>query len=149
MTETVGRRSLLDVNVLLAILDVDHVDHERTSAWLSQELAGGWASCPVIENGFVRIMSAPGYPGAVGPDTAARLLAEATRATDHAFWPDDVSLLDADHVDVGRLHGHRQVTDAYLLALAVHHDGRLVTNDRRIARVAVPRASDAHLTVAP
>jgi toxin-antitoxin system PIN domain toxin len=148
VTEPVGRRSLLDVNVLLALLDVDHVDHERLSAWLSKELSGGWASCPLTENGFVRIVSSPTYPGPVTPERAVRLLAEACRATDHVFWSDDLSLLDPSHVDTSRLHGHRQVTDAYLLALAVHHDGRLITNDRRIARVAVPRATDAHLTVA-
>ena len=148
MSEPHPRRSLLDVNVLLALLDADHVDHERLSAWLSNELSGGWASCPLTENGFVRIVSSPAYPGAVAPDRAVRLLADAIRATDHVFWPDDISLLDPDRVDASRLHGHRQVTDAYLLALAVHHDGRLVTNDRRIARVSVPGATDAHLTVA-
>ena len=147
MAEPVGRRSLLDVNVLLALLDVDHVDHERVSGWLSEELSGGWASCPLTENGFVRIVSSPAYADAVAPERAVRLLAETCRGTDHVFWSDDISLLDPSRIDASRLHGHRQVTDAYLLALAVHHDGRLVTNDRRIAQVAVPRATDVHLTV--
>lgn len=147
MPGSAGRRSLLDVNVLLALLDAGHVDHERISERLSSQLAAGWATCPLTENGFVRVLSTPAYPGAVTPDRAVRLLAGACRATDHAFWPDDISVLEPGRVDAGRLHGHRQVTDAYLLALAVHHGGRLLTNDRRIARVAVPGATDEHLAV--
>ncbi len=147
MSGALARRSLLDVNVLLALLDVDHVDHARLSDGMDEHLSGGWATCPLTENGFVRVASSPGYPGAVAPETAARLLADACQATDHVFWPDDISLLDPSRIDVRRLHGHRQVTDAYLLALAVQHDGRLLTNDRRIASVAVPGTTAEHLTL--
>ncbi len=121
--------------------------NDRFSERLSDELSAGWASCPRTENGLVRILSSRAYPRAVAPDRAVRLLAATCRATDHVFWSNDISLLEPGCVDASKLHGHRHVTDAYLLALAVHHGGRLVTNDRRIARVAVPGATDGHLTV--
>ena len=141
------RRALLDVNVLLALLDRDHVDHERAHAWLADDVEGGWASCALTENGFVRVLSQPRYPSPVAPTQAIGLLAYAQRTGDHAFWPCDVSLLDAATIDGSRLHGPRQVTDAYLLALAVAHDGRLATFDRSLALSAVPAATAEHLTV--
>lgn len=141
------KRALLDVNVLLALLDSDHVDHTRATAWLDQEISAGWASCAITENGFVRVLSQPRYPSPVAPAAAVELL-ERTRAhSDHAFWPCDVSLLDSHTVDRSRLHGSRQVTDAYLLALAVAHGGRLVTFDRSLALATVAGATSDDLTV--
>lgn len=93
------------------------------------------------------MLSPLGSPGAVSPATASEVLAAAYRGSGHVFWPGDVSLLEPARVHVGKLHGHRQVSDAYLLALAVHHGGPLVTNDRRIARLAVPGATQEHLAV--
>jgi hypothetical protein len=141
------RRALLDVNVLLALLDSDHVDHERAGAWLDAEIDAGWASCPITENGFVRIVSQPRYPSPVPPAQAIALLAAAREGPHHAFWPCDVSLLDPHVLDRSHLHGSRQVTDAYLLALAVAHDGRFVTFDRSLSPSAVHRATAEHLTV--
>lgn len=141
------RRALLDVNVLLALLDSDHVDHGRTRDWLDAEIAAGWASCAITENGFVRILSQPRYPSPVSPAAAIELLSRARGSGHHAFWPCDVSVLDADVVDRSRLHGPRQVTDAYLLALAVAHDGRFITFDRSLSLASVPGATEAHLTV--
>ncbi len=141
------RRALLDVNVLLALLDSDHVDHERAGAWLDAEIDGGWASCPITENGFVRIISQPRYPSPVPPAHAVALLAAAREGPHHAFWPCDVTLLDPHVVDRSLVHGSRQVTDAYLLALAVAHDGRFVTFDRSLTLAAVPRATGDHLVV--
>ena len=57
-------RSLLDVNVLIALLDADHISHTAATAWLSEHGRRGWASCPITQNGCVRIMSHPGYPNA-------------------------------------------------------------------------------------
>jgi toxin-antitoxin system PIN domain toxin len=140
-------RALLDINVLLALLDSDHVDHRRAHAWLDANLTGGWASCALTENGFVRIISQARYPNPIAPAEAIDLLERAAAASDHAFWPCDATILDPATIDRVRLHGARQVTDAYLLALAVRHGGRLVTFDRSIALVAVPGATDDHLVV--
>jgi hypothetical protein len=141
------RRALLDVNVLLALLDSDHVDHERAGAWLDAEIDGGWASCPITENGFVRIISQPRYPSPVPPAHAVALLAAAREGPHHAFWPCDVTLLDPHVVDRSLVHGSRQVTDAYLLALAVAHEGRFVTFDRALSLETVHGATEDHLTV--
>ncbi len=138
-------RALLDVNVLLALLDSDHVDHRRAQQWLDDGIGAGWASCAVTENGFVRILSQPRYPSPVPPAQGLALLRRARDAGDHAFWPCDVSVLDAVRPD--RLLGARQVTDAYLLALAVAHSGRLVTFDRSVPLTAVHGATGDHLTV--
>ena len=141
------RRALFGVNVLLALLDSDHTDHARAGEWLDAEVEAGWASCPITENGFVRIISQPRYPSPVLPAQAVELLADARRSRHHAFWPCDVSLLEAQVVDRSRLHGSRQVTDAYLLALAVAHDGRFVTFDRALSLQTVHGATQDHLTV--
>ena len=141
------RRALLDINVLLALLDRDHVDHARAHDWLDDEIEAGWASCAITENGFVRVISQPRYPSPVAPAEAIELLARAASGPHHESWPCDVSLLDRRAVDRTRLHGPRQVTDTYLLALAVAHGGRFVTFDRSIAVAVAPGALDEHLTV--
>ena len=140
-------RALLDVNVLLALLDADHVDHLRARWWLEAEIDDGWASCAITQNGFVRIVSQPRYPSPISPAQALDLLGHACATPHHKFWPCAVSLLDTNTVDRERIHGPRQVTDAYLLALAVQHEGRFVTFDRSIVRSAVPRAATDHLVV--
>lgn len=139
--------ALLDINVLLALLDRDHVDHARARAWLQAGIAHGWASCAITQNGFVRIISQPRYPSPVTPAQAVDLLARATRTDHHTFWSCDLSLLDDTVVDRTRLHGPRQVTDAYLLALAVRNGGRFVTFDQSVALSAIPGADPAHLVV--
>ncbi|PZS17632.1 MAG: VapC toxin family PIN domain ribonuclease [Acidimicrobiales bacterium] len=141
------RRTLLDINVLLALLDSDHVDHARAHDWLEGGIEGGWASCAITENGFVRVISQPRYPSPVSPSVAIDLLSRACLTGPHQFWTCDVSLLDARIVDRSRLHGPRQVMDAYLLALATVHDGRLATFDRSLVLAAVKGASQEHLTI--
>lgn len=140
-------RALLDVNVLLALFDRDHADHTVARSWLGRELAAGWASCPITENGFVRIISQPQYPSPIAPARAIGLLERARGGGAHRFWDADVSIVDPSSIDRSRLHGPRQVTDAYLLALAVHHGGRLVTFDRSVPVYAVPGASAVDLVV--
>ena len=132
-------RALLDVNVVIALLDPDHAFHERAHAWWAAQAKSGWASCPIVENGVVRIMSHPGYsqgarftPG----DLISRLRTFAAQSN-HEFWPDDVSLRDAALFTVERIHSSRQLTDLYLLALASKHAGRLVTFDKEIPISAV------------
>lgn len=141
------RRALLDINVLLALLDSDHIHHQRARDWISAEIAYGWASCAITQNGFVRIVSQPSYPSPIAPGQAVDLLSRATQTEHHEFWTCAVSLLDVNVVDRSRLHGSRQVTDAYLLALATAHGGRFATFDRRISVEAVPGAAEENLAV--
>jgi uncharacterized protein len=118
-------RALLDVNVLIALLDSDHVDHQRVRGWVGAEIVHGWASCAMTQNGFVRIISQPRYPSPVPPAQAIGRLARAAATEHHEYWPCSVSLLDDELIDYSRLHAHRQVTDAYLLAVATANGGRL------------------------
>ena len=116
-------RALLDVNVLIALLNSDHLHHARAMGWLAGNIGDGWASCPLTQNGCIRIMSQPGYPGAVLPTVIAERLAEATATAHHVFWPDAISLLTDGLIEWRNVLGSRQVTDAYLLALAVNKAG--------------------------
>ena len=133
-----SRRSLLDVNVLVALFDPDHVYHDLAHDWLADNLHAGLATCPMTENGFVRVLSNPAYGAVVHriPDLMARLEAFCASA-DHHFWPDDVSLRDTSLFDAAVVGGHRQLTDVYLLGLAKKKGGRLVTFDRAIPTRAV------------
>ncbi len=140
-------RSLLDVNVLIALMDTDHVSHRTAMAWFADHAAQGWASCPITQNGCIRIMSHAGYPNAQSVAATVQRLRAATTHPVHEFWPDDESLLDDRRIDASRVHGPRQLTDVYLLALAVGHGGRLVTFDRTIATAAVHGASAQHLVL--
>lgn len=138
-------RALLDVNVLIALLDEGHVHHATALAWLSDSIGAGWASCPLTQNGCIRIMSQPTYPNMRAPAEIATRLREATRLPQHEFWPDALSLLDSAWFDWSALFNPRQLTDAYLLALAVHHEGLFVTFDHAVPVGAVSKATEAHL----
>ena len=138
-------RSLLDVNVLIALLDVDHSLHAPAMAWFTENARQGWASCPITQNGCLRIMSHPAYPNAPPVRMVLDRLAAATATDLHEFWADDVSLLDDRRIDHARILGPRQITDLCLLALAVGHGGRLVTFDAAISLQAVRGATSRHL----
>ena len=140
-------RALLDVNVLIALLDAGHVHHLRASEWLEQHIADGWASCPLTQNGCLRIMAQPAYPQALPLAAVAQRLGQAAATPAHLFIADDYSLLDADSLHWPQLLGHRQVTDAYLLGLAVRHGCRFVSFDARVNLAAVPGAKAEHLWV--
>jgi uncharacterized protein len=133
-------RALLDVNVLIALLDSDHSLHTRATEWFASHARAGWASCPITQNGCMRIMSHPGYPNALPVRAIVERLAAATTSNFHEFWPDDISLLDEERVDATRIHGPRQLTDLYLLALAVRHGGRFVTFDHSVSVEAIKGA---------
>ncbi|MFN0304330.1 MAG: TA system VapC family ribonuclease toxin [Burkholderiales bacterium] len=140
-------RALLDVNVLIALLDAEHVSHSRALAWFTESAKGGWASSPITQNGCIRIMSGPGYPNPLPVRSVIERLGAATRAPQHEFWADGVSLLDARIADPMRIHGPRQLTDVYLLALAVSRGGRFVTFDSAIPREAAKGAERSHILV--
>lgn len=138
-------RTLLDVNVLIALLDVDHTSHVAALEWFTEHGKSGWASCALTQNGCVRIMSGAAYTNALPINEVVQRFRAATGHSAHEFWPDDVSLLDESLVDSTRIHGPRQLTDVYLLALAVKHGGRLVTFDGGIPLSAVKGAKPKHL----
>ena len=140
-------RALFDVNVLIALLDAEHLHHEAARAWLRRNIEHGWATCPITQNGCLRIMAQPAYPNPLSVAEIAERLAEATETDNHEFWPDDVSLLGAGVVDWRRMIGPRQITDLYLLAMAVERQGRFVTFDARVVPSAVARARDEHVCV--
>jgi uncharacterized protein len=137
----------LDVNVLIALLDSDHASHDSAINWFARHARDGWASCPITQNGCIRIMSSPAYPNPLPVQSVIEHLAEACRQDIHEFWPDEVSLLDSQVVDSTRIHGARQLTDIYLLALAVQHEGRLVTFDTGIPLTAVRKATTQKLLI--
>jgi hypothetical protein len=140
-------RQLLDVNVLIALLDADHSLHARARGWFVKQAREGWASCPLTQNGCVRIMSHSAYPNAVAVSDVAARLRDAASNRLHEFWADDLSLLDVQVADVSRIHGPRQITDVYLLALAVRRGGALATFDGSISVNAVRGFGKRNLSV--
>lgn len=141
------RRSLLDVNVLLALLDADHGGFRRAREWMESSIDAGWASCALTENGFARIISQQAYPRSQSTSTALAMLRRACETEYHEFWPCDLSVVDPAVIDASRVHGPKQLTDVYLLALSVAHGGRFVTFDRSVPLSAVPSATGEHLVV--
>lgn len=138
-------RALLDVNVLVALLDAGHLHHATATGWLAANEKSGWASCPLTQNGCLRIMSLPSYPNAQPTAVVAERLARAMAGGHHAFWPDSISLLEPGILQWSRVLSSRQITDSYLLALAAARGARLVTLDRGISVDAVPAAAKRHL----
>ena len=138
-------RALLDVNVLIALLDADHLHHHRASQWLADHITAGWASCAITQNGCVRIMSQPGYPNPLPTAQVAARLGGATQTLHHQFIESNPSLLDAELFDTTQLLGHRQVTDAWLLGLAVLHGLRFVSFDAGVPLRVVRGATATHI----
>jgi toxin-antitoxin system PIN domain toxin len=128
---------LLDVSFLIALLQDQHIHFDRAHSWWAANKTEGWASCPLTQNGFLRTTPQLRFPKPVVVADALDLLSDMIAGTDHAFWPDDISLLDEKLIDHSRVLGPKQLTDIYLLALAVKHGGRLVTFDRAIPVAAV------------
>lgn len=133
---------LLDVNVLLALSDPMHIHHEPAHHWFATRGRLAWATCPITENGFVRIASHPSYPNRPG-DTPAVLaiLRELCAAENHHFWTADVSIRDV--LRPGAIITPTQVTDVYLLALAVQKGGKLATLEQRMSTTAVDGGAEA------
>ena len=129
---------LLDVNVLIALIDPMHVHHDVADKWFSNTGKQSWASCPLTENAVLRIVSQSRYPNSPGtPAAVAEVLRDLLDSPGHVFWPDDISLFEAEIIDMAKLLSSRQVTDSYLLALACEHNGQFATFDRRVITDAV------------
>ena len=139
-------RLLLDVNVWVALLDDAHI-HNSASIALFSKPGLQIATCAITESGVLRVLYLPGYAkhAAPGFDIVRAKLALACSDVDHAFWPCDISLRSDNVLRWSRIMGHNQITDAYLLALAVHHGGALATFDHRVALSSVIGAGAEHL----
>ncbi len=133
---------LLDVNLLLALTDPMHVHYEAAHQWFAARGQQAWATCPITENGFVRIASHPRYPNRPG-DVAVVLgyLRQLCALQGHRFWPEDIRLRDV--LTARTLVTHAQVTDIFLLALAAHNGGKLASLDQRLPVHAIKNGSDA------
>jgi len=140
--------SLLDVNVLVALFDPDHVHHDPAHDWFADSRVEGWATCPLTENGLVRILSNPAYGStSERPSAIVNRLRTFCDSGGHVFWPDQLSLRDSSVFPAALPVTSRQLTDICLLALARHRGGRLVTFDHAIPVKAVRGATSADLLV--
>lgn len=137
-------RWLLDVNVLIALIDPAHVQHDRAHEWFASIAGQAWATCPITENGVLRIVGSSRYPNSPRtPAAVLDLIAGLCAVPGHEFWADDISLFDRRLIDSTHLLDSAQLTDTYLLALARAHCGTLATLDRRLVPDAVPDGSES------
>ena len=137
---------LLDVNVLIALLDPIHEHHRKVTDWYLVHQRDGWATCPLTENGFIRIFGHPNYPEGSGSTLIARsLLQKLCLQPGHLFWEDTVSLCDAKRYD--QLPVSKNLTDYYLLALASAHQGALATLDQRIDPSLLQNGQEAYCLI--
>lgn len=139
-------RHLLDVNAVIALIDPLHVHHERAHRWFSARGDDEWHTCPIVQNGVVRVVGHPKYPNTQPAPIVLTSLASLTARQDHSFLPDSVSLLDAS-VHTERLLSSTQVTDTYLLHLAASVGARLATFDVKLVTAAVPSGGDVLFTI--
>jgi len=136
------------VNVLVALFDPAHDNHEDAHRWFCRNRTHGWATCPITINGCIRVLSNPAYPTVdATPAEVASRLASLCSTADHHFWPDSVSLMDEALFRPSMIVGHQKITDAYLLGLTVRNHGRLTTFDRSIPMKAVQGAGPGNLVV--
>lgn len=140
--------ALLDVNVLVALLWPAHEGHERAQNWFARNAGGGWATCPMTQAGFVRIVSNPAFSrDAVTPKEAIQLLAANMQHRAHQFWADEIDVVEAMVPFAERLKGHQQVTDAYLLGLARQKKGKLATMDKAVTELFAEKSMERNLVI--
>ncbi len=142
-------RALFDVSALIALLHLQHTFHQAAFDWWIANSKYGWASCPITENGLLRIMSNPRYSAFVRFSVAevGELISRFVANSDHEFWPDDISLTDKHAFENDAILGPMQITDVYLLGLATKNNGRLVTFNQSISTTAVRNANSTNLVV--
>ena len=139
---------LLDVNTLVALLWTNHEQHEAARAWFLAQQRAGWATCPLTQIGFIRVSSNPRvFPDAPTPLKAAEILAANLRHPNHQLWKDELPFARAVAPIGARLSGHQQVTDAYLLGLAIHKRGALATFDAAVAALLDPKSQADSLEI--
>ena len=140
-------RSLLDTSILIALLDASHIHHRLTAQWLQTHGDAGWASCPITLNGCIRVLSQPSYPNRLPMQQVVTGLKQAMQNPLHEFWADDVNPVTTKAIDWSYTVRPTQLTDVYLLTLAVAHDARFVTLDQGMALACVPEARANQLVV--
>jgi uncharacterized protein len=140
-------RALLDVNVLIALFTPNHAHAHRAHSWWQENETNGWATCPLTQNGFARITSQVSFPYFSTTSAAVARLKDIMARTRHEFWADSISVTDEGVFDPAFLLSRRQVTDTYLLALAMKNDGCLVTFDRSIHLSVVKGAKPENLVI--
>jgi toxin-antitoxin system PIN domain toxin len=125
---------LLDVNILVARFWERHPFHGKVRTWMDSHESDGWATCPITQLGVIRTISNPAFDKQTPRPAEVMHWMEKTLREHpaHQFWPDDVNVFEACRNTAGRLQGFRQLTDAYLLGLAIRHNAGFVTLDRRI-----------------
>ena len=139
---------LLDVNVLIALMWPAHESHEEAQRWFGRNSQEGWATCSLTQAAFARIVTNPAFStDAVTPQEAVKILAANVKHPSHLFGGDEISFVQAVEPFARRLAGHKQVTDAYLLGLAIHKKGKLATMDRAV-RALLPEKSPERAFVA-
>jgi len=144
------RTALLDVNVLIALVDPRHVHHELCHQWFADQGERPWATCAITQNAVLRILGHPRYPNSPGsPAVVSAVLRQLVVHPRHRFWGTAPSLLDHLAVDTDQLLESGQITDAYLLALTVHHRGVLATLDTRLNPRSVNQGTEALETLSP
>ena len=134
--------SLLDVNVLISLLDTNHEHHAATKGWWNNN-QDPWASCPITQNGYLRVVTGQKYPNAISINQAIQKLTQVVSTPKHQFLHDDITLLNNQLIVHNHIQGYKQITDVYLLALSVQHGARFVTLDKSINKIAVLQATDA------
>ncbi|EHK79630.1 PIN domain-containing protein family protein [Sinorhizobium meliloti CCNWSX0020] len=135
---------LLDVNVLIALIDPSHIGHDDAHEWFASIGQTAWATCPITENGVIRIVGNPKYPNSPGsPLPVMEIVAKLRSLPGHVFWPDDVSLVGSSDIIPSKILTSGQVTDTYLLALAKVRGGKLATFDRKLSAAAVTKGNSA------
>jgi toxin-antitoxin system PIN domain toxin len=140
--------ALLDVSILIALFDADHVHHQLAHDWFEDQRENGWATCPLTENGFVRVASnASLFDPPKRPADAIEDLIAFRGSGYHHFWPDAISITDEEVFLATMIRGHKQVSDAYLLGLATRRRGAFATLDQSIPVSAVSGATRSNLLV--
>jgi len=129
------KKHLLDVNTLLALHDQEHIHHFAAREWFHQVKRRAFCTCPITQLGLIRLLCSPMVSNA-SPEEALTALSHLTGQTGHEFWPDDLEVQQALRAGLHRLRGHRQFTDAYLVALAARREGTIVTFDGGLAQCA-------------
>lgn len=139
---------LLDVNVLIALLDAQHEHAVRARSWFHDDRGRSWLSCPLTENGAIRIMASAGYSSSKPLPEVVAHLRTLTTFGQHRLIPDDTSFLDEMAFRVERIGSPKHLTDVYLVGLAARHGAALATFDARIVTDAV-RSPGAEVFLIP
>jgi uncharacterized protein len=134
-------RNLLDLNVLIALTDSEHIHRQRAERWFLSSGKDNWGVCPLTEAGFIRVTTNPAMQAAaITVGRAISILQALREHSGYRYWPitDKESWVALTAPFSTRISGHKQITDAYLLGLAIKNDGVLVTFDRGLKYMAGP-----------